>query len=123
MAAAAICQKLVVRISELLILGHVRTFHRPQPARHRVRVLRAQDHALPVCAFGPVNHGAAVEVPAGLILEVAVPYADLKRKPEEPIHMFLEAFQGGQSVDRAPREGAIESIVPSPDFEMIMWQV
>ena len=28
----------------------------------------------------------------------------------------------GQSLDRAPREGAIELTVPPPDFERIMWQ-
>jgi len=32
-------------------------------------------------------------------------------------------FSGKQSVDKAPREGVIEFAVPSPDFEMIMWQV
>ncbi len=57
------------------------------------------------------------------ILEMTVPFADLGLEPETPVHFFIEVISSeGQSVDRAPREGAIEMRVPGPDYEKIMWQ-
>jgi hypothetical protein len=35
----------------------------------------------------------------------------------------VELLEGKQSVDRAPREGTIALLAPSPDFELIMWDV
>jgi hypothetical protein len=34
----------------------------------------------------------------------------------------IELFQNGQSIERVPNEGAIETFVPSPEYELIMWQ-
>ncbi len=65
---------------------------------------------------------AKVDVAIDQILELTVRFADLKVKADEPIHMFLEAKSKKQSVDRAPQEGSLELTVPSPDFELIMWQ-
>jgi len=31
-------------------------------------------------------------------------------------------FKEGKPVERVPAEGAIETAVPSPDYELIMWQ-
>ena len=53
---------------------------------------------------------------------MTVPFADLGLKPDDPIHLYLEVLAEGQSVDRAPREGALEMRVPGPDYEKIMWQ-
>ena len=64
----------------------------------------------------------AAEDAKGQILELAVPFAELGAQADSSLHMFLEAFSKKQSLDRAPREGAIELTVPSPDFELIMWQ-
>lgn len=95
----------------------------PQETEIRIAGFREGDLRAKVYRNGRVSSRAIVEVAVGPILELAVPFADLKRKPGEPVHLFVEAFADGQSIDRAPREGAIESVVPSPDFEMIMWQV
>jgi hypothetical protein len=56
------------------------------------------------------------------ILELTVPFADLGLEPDAPIHLFAEIVSDGQSVDRAPREGALEMRVPGPDYEKVMWQ-
>lgn len=56
------------------------------------------------------------------IAELNVPFSDLGLEPDRPVHFFVEVIKNGQSADRAPREGAIEFRVPSPDFERIMWQ-
>jgi hypothetical protein len=39
-----------------------------------------------------------------------------------PIHFAVELLEGDQAVERIPSEGAIETTVPSPDYELIMWQ-
>lgn len=65
---------------------------------------------------------ATVDVAVQRILELSVSFADLNVSADEPVHMSLEAFAKKQSLDRAPHEGAMELIVPSADFERIMWQ-
>jgi alpha-amylase/alpha-mannosidase (GH57 family) len=65
---------------------------------------------------------ARVRVAVAQIVELTVPFADLGLEPDAPIHLFVEIVAEGQSVDRAPREGALEMRVPGPDYEKIMWQ-
>jgi alpha-amylase/alpha-mannosidase (GH57 family) len=72
--------------------------------------------------------GQAVEVPdvrlgADAIVELAVPFARLGVRVDEPVHFFVELLEGTQSRDRAPREGTINLTCPSPYFEQIMWNV
>jgi hypothetical protein len=72
--------------------------------------------------------GKALEAPdvrIGLdqIFELAVPFARLGVKVDQPVHFFVELLAGSQSRDRAPREGTINLTCPSPDFEQIMWDV
>jgi alpha-amylase/alpha-mannosidase (GH57 family) len=64
-----------------------------------------------------------VEVGIDQIVEVAIPFARLRVSVDQPIHFFIELLQGGQSRDRAPREGTINLTGPSPHFEQIMWDV
>jgi hypothetical protein len=67
----------------------------------------------------------APDVRIGLdqIFELAVPFARLGVKVDQPVHFFVELLAGSQSRDRAPREGTINLTCPSPDFEQIMWDV
>jgi alpha-amylase/alpha-mannosidase (GH57 family) len=65
---------------------------------------------------------ARIELAIDQILELTVAFDDLHVQPEERVHLFLEAFAHRQSIDRAPREGVLELTVPSPDFELEMWQ-
>ncbi len=65
---------------------------------------------------------ANIELAIDQILELAAPFADLGLAPESTIQMYVEATAKKQSVDRAPQEGVLEMVVPSPDFERIMWQ-
>jgi hypothetical protein len=41
----------------------------------------------------------------------------------QAVQFFVEVLEGGQSRDRAPRQGAIALSRPSQDFERIMWDV
>ena len=62
------------------------------------------------------------EVAIDQILELTVPFAEMNLKPDDPIQMYVEALSKKQSVDRAPREGVLEMVTPSADFELVMWQ-
>jgi hypothetical protein len=66
---------------------------------------------------------AAVQIGIDQIAELAVPFEELGVTVDQPLQFYVELLQDGQSRDRAPREGAISLICPSPDFERIMWDV
>ncbi len=71
---------------------------------------------------GAVMAGAHAEAAADNLFEAAVTFRSLARKTDEPVHFYVELLKNKQSVERIPHEGAIETIVPSPDYELIMWQ-
>jgi alpha-amylase/alpha-mannosidase (GH57 family) len=80
--------------------------------------------------LGHINHsaepslnGTTVEAASGRIFELAVPFGRLGLKPGDMVRFYVELLAEESSVDRAPREGIFELVVPSPDFERIMWQV
>jgi len=62
------------------------------------------------------------EAAADQLFEAAVTFRSLGRKTDEPVHFYVELLKDEQPVERLPYEGAIETIVPSPDYELIMWQ-
>lgn len=101
-----------------------------EPAGFELLVQRAGDAPLGKAFARPVfqQQGKAVEaadIEVGIdqIVELAVPFARLGVKEEQPLHFFVELLEGGQSRDRAPREGTVNLICPSPHFEQIMWDV
>jgi alpha-amylase/alpha-mannosidase (GH57 family) len=63
-----------------------------------------------------------VEAAADLIFELAVPWRSLGVSTGDSIQFCVELFQNGQSIERVPHEGAIETSVPSQDYELVMWQ-
>jgi alpha-amylase/alpha-mannosidase (GH57 family) len=63
-----------------------------------------------------------VEASADLIFELGVPFRSLAVATDDPVHFCVELIDGGQSIERIPHEGAIETFVPSPDYELVMWQ-
>lgn len=65
---------------------------------------------------------SGVEAAADQILELAVPFRSLAVATDAPIHFCVELLRGATAIERVPQEGAIETVVPSPDYEMIMWQ-
>ncbi len=69
----------------------------------------------------PVS-GARLEAAADLLLELAIPFRGLTLRTDERVQFFLEVIKDQESVERIPHEGAIETSVPSPDYELIMWQ-
>ncbi len=57
------------------------------------------------------------------IVEAAIPFARLGIEVGEPLQFYVELLEGGQSRDRAPRDGTIMLARPSADFERVMWDV
>ena len=60
---------------------------------------------------------------SGAILELAVPFRGSISNRAIRSGSTSSCSKGETSLDRAPREGIFELVVPSPDFERIMWQV
>jgi hypothetical protein len=65
---------------------------------------------------------ANVEAAADLLFEVGVPFRSLAVKTDDPVQFCVELLRDDQPIERIPHEGAIETTVPSPDYELIMWQ-
>ena len=70
----------------------------------------------------PVSR-SAVQVASDVVLEIAVPWRSLAVAQGDQVHLYLELVQKEQAIERIPHEGAIETAVPSPDYELVMWQV
>jgi alpha-amylase/alpha-mannosidase (GH57 family) len=74
------------------------------------------------CAGAPAE-ATGIAFALDRIVEIAIPFAKLGVPVGEPIQFYVELLEGGQSRDRAPREGAILLTRPSADFERVMWDV
>ena len=66
---------------------------------------------------------SGVEAAADLILELAIPFSSLGAATDDPLNFYIELLEGDQAIERIPREGAIETSVPSSEYELIMWHV
>lgn len=66
---------------------------------------------------------AGVEAAADSILEIAIPFRSLAAETDDPVSFYVELLADDHVVERAPREGAIETTVPASEYELIMWQV
>jgi len=71
---------------------------------------------------GAVMAGSHAEAAADQLFEMAVPFRSIARKTDEPVHFYVELLKDDQPIERIPHEGAIETSVPSPDYELMMWQ-
>jgi hypothetical protein len=71
------------------------------------------------------SSGKPADVLVGIdqIAELAIPFARLGVQVDGPLQFFVELLKNQHGLDRAPREGTIHLLCPSPDFEQIMWDV
>jgi alpha-amylase/alpha-mannosidase (GH57 family) len=72
---------------------------------------------------GKTSEAPDIAIGIDQIFEVSIPFALLGVKVDQAVQFFVELLEGGQSRERAPREGTINLTCPSPDFEQIMWDV
>lgn len=96
-----------------------------QPAQTEIRLRKLNTEEPTAALFRDQKEVSPAKVQLGLdqILEIGIRLADLKCQEGDPISFFLDCLSKGRSIDRAPQEGLIELTVPSPDFELYMWQV
>ena len=57
------------------------------------------------------------------ILELSCPFEFLGYREGDKVEMFVEVKRNGKTVQRIPENTVIAFIVPSKDFERVMWQV
>jgi alpha-amylase/alpha-mannosidase (GH57 family) len=55
------------------------------------------------------------------IFEIGIPFADLKAKEKDELNLFVSIRKGNEEIERCPWRGHISLIVPTRDFEAIMW--
>jgi len=65
---------------------------------------------------------SGAQAAADQILELSLPLASMALDTEDLVHFHVEVLIDEQSAERLPFEGAIETSVPSPEFELMMWQ-
>ncbi|MEM1063322.1 MAG: hypothetical protein AAGJ97_13435, partial [Planctomycetota bacterium] len=88
----------------------------------RVTGLGKGEPKLKLTRDGKTVTRSKAEFAAGPIAELAIPRAELGVVDGDWIRFYVEALKKKQSLDRAPREGSIESAVPDEDFELREWQ-
>jgi alpha-amylase/alpha-mannosidase (GH57 family) len=69
----------------------------------------------------PVS-AAGTEAACGAILEIALPWRRLGVDVDAPLKFYAELVAHERPLERIPSEGTIETRIPSPDFELMMWQ-
>lgn len=78
----------------------------------------------PVLVLSPLEKiSAGIRVAVAKILEAAIPFELLGIAIDQSIQFYVEVVRVGQSLDRAPREGTLQTMRPSADFELVMWDV
>ncbi len=112
-ARAALAGYEVLRLSFVEPAGWEVLVKQPGRPGQRVELLRQ----------GQVVEAPDIEVGIDQIAELSVPFERLGVKAEQPMQFFVDLLEGGQSRDRAPREGTISLVCPSANFELIMWNV
>jgi alpha-amylase/alpha-mannosidase (GH57 family) len=61
------------------------------------------------------------EIAALDVFEIGVSFTDLKAREKDEINLFISIRKGGEEVERCPWRGHISVIVPTEDFEALMW--
>jgi alpha-amylase/alpha-mannosidase (GH57 family) len=72
---------------------------------------------------GTLEPPPTFQVGIGAIVELGIPLQTIGVRHGEPLQWFVELYSNRQSIDRAPGEGVIDTVVPTPDFDYRMWQV
>lgn len=106
------------------VLDEIRVrFQEPNQTEIRIRGLETKSPTAVLYRQQKEVSKANVTAAVDRIFEVGVALEDLKLKEGDRVTFFLDCLSKNRSLDRAPQEGMIELTVPSPDFELFMWQV
>jgi hypothetical protein len=97
-------------------------FSKPEDFEMHILHPSAKTPEVQLWRHGAMMAGSHATAAADQIFELAVTFRSLARKIDEPVHFHIELIKDNQTVERVPQESEIETVVPSPDFELIMWQ-
>ena len=108
------------RLAEMDALKLV--FYQPEKFELLVSHLDRKNPTVALTHNGVSVAHSGVKVAAESIFEMTVPLGSLAVATDDPMHFFVQLIKDGQPVERVPGEGAIETTVPSADYELVMWQ-
>lgn len=97
-------------------------FVEPYGTEIRVKCGNSKSHKPEVLIDDKPVKSSSSRCASDRVLEVAVPWKDLSVNLGQRLHLAAELVKGGEVIERTPSEGTIDLLVPSPDFEMHMWQ-
>ena len=98
-------------------------FLQPEGYELRLRQPAARRPEIELRRDGVVVKTTGLEAAADQLLEIGVPLGSLALRTDEPVQFCVELLRDGRSIERVPHEGAVETVVPSADYELMMWQV
>ena len=55
------------------------------------------------------------------VFEIGIPFSDLRAKEKDEINLFVSIRKGGEEIERCPWRGHISVVVPTEDFEAMLW--
>src|SRR5688572_23247518 len=97
------------------------------PADHRLVISWANDgprsdlQARAADGSWVTDTAARSKAAAGEILEVAIPFTDLRLQPNSPFAFFVTIHANTVELERHPIHRPVESTVPEPAFEELNW--
>lgn len=97
-------------------------FYEPAGCEVRIGSLAAKEPGCSLLKDGKTLIQSGVQAAIDTIFETTIPFDSLGVGEEEAIQFFIELHRKGETVERIPTEGAIETSVPGEDFELINWQ-
>jgi len=61
------------------------------------------------------------EVAVKDVFEICLPFADLKARENDEVNIFISVTKDSEEIERCPWRGHISLVVPTADFEAMMW--
>jgi alpha-amylase/alpha-mannosidase (GH57 family) len=66
--------------------------------------------------------GEITDIALQEIFEIKIPFNLIKAHENDEINIFVCVIKTGEEIERCPWSGSISFMVPTPDFEAMMWQ-
>lgn len=99
-------------------------FHQPEGVELTLSRLDRKHPTSVLTQAGRVVAPSGVKAASDHIFETTIPLKSLRLSTDGAVEFFVQLLaEGKEPVQRVPFEGVIETTVPSPDFELVMWQV
>lgn len=104
-------------------------FVEPVVQKLRLKIPSEKEQSCQFCFFRLVNdvwqdiENSSIHCAIKKIIEIKIPFAALLVKPEDKIRILLSIKKGDDEIERWPLKGVIDVLVPTVEYEAIMWHV